>query len=439
MQAKNMLKVLLVVEQCNPDWPSVPLVGFRFFEALSQRAAVTLVTHERNRPALEQLDFQHHGSSAPTIVYIPESQRAKAYYRIVMSGLPGGMANWPLYHALTYPIYAEFNARVYQQFAAAVSRQTYDLVHAITPMMPRYPVKLSRACQKTPFILGPVNGGIPFPPNFQSIAAQEFAYLNLLRGVGRWLIPGYRQTYRQARQILVGSTYTGNWLQSSLGIPGDRLSLFFENGLTDDFLAKQPQSFEGGLLQLLFVGRLVPYKAADMVVEALGQLPEGERQRVALTLVGDGPQRSRLEQQVQSLGLEQQVAFTGWIPQEQTRAYYRRAHLFCFPSIREFGGAVVLEAMASGLPCIVADYGGIGEYVTSDCGFKIPPESRSHLVQGLVASIQTILTRPETYPDLSRKALQRAAQFRWSLKAAALLNLYQETLKSTAAASFPKA
>jgi glycosyltransferase involved in cell wall biosynthesis len=423
MRHDRPIKVLLVIEQCNPDWPSVPLVGYQFFKALNHLADVTLVTHGRNQSALEQQSIQLN-----KIVYIHESWLAQTYYRVATAGLPGGMSNWPLYHVLTYPIYAEFNAQVYEQFQAAVRHGEYDIVHVMTPMMPRYPVKLVQACGKTPFLLGPVNGGIPFPKGFQSIANQEFAYFNFFRALGRWLIPGYTQTYRNADRVLAGSTYTRDWLRQAFGIEGDRIDLFYENGLEASFFASEPRTPQADPLRLLFVGRLVPYKAADMVIEAISQLPLADRARVHLTVVGDGPQRQVLEKLVTERSLNAQVTFAGWVNQAQTRNYYQDADVFCFPSIREFGGAVVLEAMACGLPCIVADYGGIGEYVTAETGFKIEPRSRDFLIQGVAQAIQTLLHQPKLYTKLSQGALKRAEQFRWPIKAEGLIKIYHQLL-----------
>ena len=141
------LRVLFVVEECNPNWSSVPLEGYHYFRTLNNLVDVTLVTHERNRAGLEKANI-----SPQNITYISESTLAKRYYQWALRLIPQGMNNWPLYHVLTYPIYAEFNHKVYEQFHTAVEAREYDLVHALTPMMPRYPVKLVQACQHTPFL-----------------------------------------------------------------------------------------------------------------------------------------------------------------------------------------------------------------------------------------------------------------------------------------------
>src|SRR5262249_28975338 len=108
-------------------------------------------------------------------------------------------------------------------------------------------------------------------------------------------------------------------------------------------------------LQLLFVGRLVPYKGADMVIEAAEPLlADG---RAELTIVGDGPERQALQERAARSAKPAAIRFTGQVPHEQVGAHFAAADLFVFPSIREFGGAVVLEAMAMGAVPTVVNYG----------------------------------------------------------------------------------
>ena len=91
-----------------------------------------------------------------------------------------------------------------------------------------------------------------------------------------------------------------------------------------------------------------------------------------LHVIGDGPYRATLERQVSEYGLSSIVTFTGWVEHTKLQSHLGRAHAFVFPSLREFGGGVVVEAMASGLPSIVVNYGGPGELVTDKCGIRLP-------------------------------------------------------------------
>jgi glycosyltransferase involved in cell wall biosynthesis len=421
--SNKKLKVLLIVEQCNPEWASVPLEGYNYFRGINNLVDATLVTHIRNKPALEK------HPEYENIFYLEEGKLSKQYYKMVEKFTTKGRVNWPLYNALSYPIYEVFNQQVYQKFKGKILNGDYDIVHAITPIMPRYPFKVVIVCQQTPFILGPVNGGIPFPPGFQETARQEFAQFNFLRAVGRALIPGYVETYKKADKVLAGSTYTLNLLKKLFAIPDTRIELFYENGIAQEFLRSvKPAKEEGSQINLLFVGRLVPYKCADVVIESIGKLDQAMQRKIRFTIVGDGSERNNLENRVKELNLAEIVSFAGWVNQSETLDYYRKADIFCFPSIREFGGAVVIEAMACGLPCIVANNGGIGEYVNEETGFKIEPISREYLTQELTSKIKMLVEDDKLRESMSAKAIERAKEFEWENKARKIVEIYEKML-----------
>ena len=419
------LRVLLIIEQCSPEWASVPLVGYSFYKSISQLVDTTLVTHERNKSALEELGLDRN------ITYISERKFIKKYYKIAARlSKQKNKIIWPLYNTLTYPVYGDFNHLVYAKFKDSILKGNYDIVHAITPMMPRYPVKVVKVCKNTPFIIGPVNGGVPFPKSFQDVARQEFSYFNFLRSVGRFIIPGYQETYKKADYIFAGSTYTLNLIKRLFNLKDKQTELFYENGIDDSFVRETitEKDKDKSHINLLFVGRLVPYKGADILVEAVSKLDPSVQKKVDLTIVGDGSERSNLEQQVQKLNLEKQIIFTGWVAQQETLKYYRDSDIFCFPSIREFGGAVVLEAMANGLPCIVVNNGGIGEYVTEEAGFRINPDSREYVVQELKKCIEKLVEDQVLRQSMSFNALKRAKEFTWNAKAKRIIEVYYKVL-----------
>lgn len=420
MKTNHSLNVLLIMEQCNPEWVSVPLVGYNFYQGIRNRVNITLVTHERNREALEKIRDAH------KIEYIYESDSLKKYYGFVSRLTSRGGVNWPLQHALSYPIYGGFNRQVYQRFARHVIQKKYDLVHAMTPILPRYPVKMIEACREVPFLLGPVNGGVPFPEGFTDVARKEFARFNFLRIFSR-MLPGYANTYKKADRVLAGSTYTMNMLKDMFG-NDNHISLFYENGILKEFIGT-PRKSTGEKLKLLFVGRLVPYKGADMAIEAMTHLDDRVRSKVHFTIVGDGSEKENLEKQSRNLGLDQTITFTGWVDQNETARYYKESDVFCFPSVREFGGAVALEAMASGLPCIVADHAGLGEYVTEETGFKIRPVSREYLIKELAKKILILFENRELIHQMSKKAIERVKEFEWGAKADRMIEIYEDMVK----------
>jgi glycosyltransferase involved in cell wall biosynthesis len=420
----SRMNILLVMEQCNPEWPSVPGLAYQIYNHLSRLAQVKLVTHERNETALRD------ARPGADIDFITEPGIIRNYYRCVDRLTSKGSTNWPLQHALGYPVYAAFDRSVLEQYGGAVEEGRYDAVIAATPILPRYPYSISKACTNVPFILGPVNGGLPFPKGFGEIARQEHAHFNFLRRIGR-AIPGYADSYRRAAKVLAGSQHTLEWLRDSFGVSPEKLELFHENGVTKNYFeAANAKPRNGGEpLRILFAGRLVPYKGADMLIEAFARLARRERTGpLELVIAGDGPQRPVLESLARESGVGNMVRFTGRLAPAQMPAVFGEADLFAFPSIREFGGAVVMEAMAAGLPCVVVDHGGIGEYVSDDCGIKITPSSRKHIIHETARGIETLLDRPALRQSMSEAAAIRARQFSWEAKTERIIQIIQEAI-----------
>jgi rhamnosyl/mannosyltransferase len=153
---------------------------------------------------------------------------------------------------------------------------------------------------------------------------------------------------------------------------------------------------------VLFVGRLVPYKGADVLLEALAGLD-------ALGLfVGDGPLRGALEARARALGMEKQVRFLGSVADDELAALYRACHVFVLPSVtrQEAFGVVQLEAMAAGKPIVSTDVGtGVG-WVNRDgeTGYVVPPRDPA----ALKAAIARLLADPNLQASMGSAAMRRA-------------------------------
>jgi glycosyltransferase involved in cell wall biosynthesis len=103
--------------------------------------------------------------------------------------------------------------------------------------------------------------------------------------------------------------------------------------------------------------------------------------------------------------------------------------VFLFPSIREFGGATPLEAMAVGLPPLVVDYGGPGEIVTDAAGWKIPIGPRAQLVESVRSAVAAMVRDPSIIDARASAALATAwPRFDWDDKARRIAALYDEVV-----------
>jgi glycosyltransferase involved in cell wall biosynthesis len=153
-----------------------------------------------------------------------------------------------------------------------------------------------------------------------------------------------------------------------MGVPADRVQTL-RNGV--DLVRFSPpadraavrESLGLNALTLLSVGRLVPGKGHALVVRALQQIPDAE-----LVVVGDGPERSAIEEAVKAGGLSGRVRFTGALPHAKLVEYYRAADVMVLASASEGMPNVVLEALACGMPVVATAVGGIPEILDRGVG-----------------------------------------------------------------------
>ena len=131
------------------------------------------------------------------------------------------------------------------------------------------------------------------------------------------------------------------------------------------------------------------------------------------------------------MGLSSVVDFSGWLSQEACAARLRDADVLVLPSLYECGGAVVLEAMAMGLPVIATAWGGPIDYLDSSCGILVKPDSRESLIAGFSDAMTKLATSPDLRIRLGRAGYARAREnFDWERKIDQILEIYALAMKS---------
>ena len=177
--------------------------------------------------------------------------------------------------------------------------------------------------------------------------------------------------------------------------------------------------------RFLFIGRLVDWKALDVALDALAQVPDS-----TFDIIGDGPMRSAWE--AHPAARSGQATFLGWKSQAECAALLHGATALVLPSVYECGGAVVLEAMAAAIPVIATAWGGPLDYLDATCGFLIPPTSRPALVAGLAQAMQTLSADPALCTRMGAAGRTRVlAHFTWQQKIDTILKLYASTLQGS--------
>ncbi|MCE8419826.1 glycosyltransferase [Rhodovulum sulfidophilum] len=175
--------------------------------------------------------------------------------------------------------------------------------------------------------------------------------------------------------------------------------------------------------ELLFVGRLAAVKGVPLLLEAMARLgPEHPGAR--LTLIGDGPERARIEAEAARLGLGTRVVFAGYRSQEEVAGALARSDLFVLPSFAEGVPVVLMEAMAAGLPVVATRIAGIPELVEDGVsGLVVDPGSAT----ALTAAIGAVLADPETAARMGAAGRERVcAGFDARAEALRLATLFRD-------------
>jgi len=414
------LRVLAIAEAANPELASVPLVGWSHARALADIVDLHLVTQIRNRDAIERTGWTHgHEFTA-----IDSEAIAARLHRL--RGLLGSRngKGWTIGTALGALSYQYFERLVWKQFGPRLRAGEFDIVHRITPLSPTVPSPMARKLHRigVPFVLGPLNGGLPWPKQFGAARRAEFEWLSYVRSAYK-LLPGYHATRHHASAILVGSRDTWNQMPARYR---DKCIYLPENAIDPHRFTLRRNRTARRPIRCVFVGRLVPYKGPDILLEAAAPLLK--RGDITLDYIGDGPLLSELRRQIDAEQLPG-VTFHGWVAHTQVQAHLVNADLLTFPSIREFGGGVALEAMALGVPPLIVDYGGPAELVTPDTGFAIPLGDRRQIIASLRERLTEFVATPQQIDKRSEPARRRVFdQFTWQAKAERVTDVYKSVL-----------
>lgn len=392
----SQLRILVLGPSCNPEKVCIPFVTYSHAAALAQLHDVTLVAQETVEDPLRRANPPFR---AIEVVRTPRLDRTFdwCFRRICRSNYDSQLRT-----ALCYPFSIAFEWQAWRQLRHRIFAGEFDVVLRLVPMTPVLPSPFAFFLRKgpIPFVIGPLNGGLPWPTGFTQLDRQR-EWIAGLRTAYRFL-PFARSTYRHATAIIAASSQTC----SEFAAYRDKLFFVPEPGIDSSVCSSDSRTTApGSKLELIFVGGLVPRKACDLALRAAAPLLRSDLAR--FTVVGDGPERNRLEQLAQSLGIEKAVSFCGWIRHEDVLSRMRCADVFVFPSLRDNGAGVVFEALATGAVPVVVDFGGPGDIVHSNVGYKVALSNEGEMV----AQMQKILAGLAQDRDLLNRLRQQGMSY----------------------------
>ena len=398
-------RVLASAYACEPGLGSEPGIGWNWARQIAMHHELTLITRQNNvaevRKAAVSQDIRMtvvgHDLSDKVMRWKKGSRGAMTYYYLWQKSLAG---------------VAE----------ALHSRNPFDVLHHLTFASGWIPSGLSTI--DAPFVFGPVGQHPKIPSGFQDAANFVGRASENFRESARRLVPkmdaGVEATWEAADVIL------------SLGRAfGDRLPELFRDKVrpmlacgidSNHMVAPVPRAADEPL-RVVFCGRLVELKGIKLALHAFALA--AREANMTFDIVGEGPERPKLEAAIQKHGLGDRVKLHGRLSHEATMAAMKKAHVFLFPSF-EGAGMVVPEAMASGAAVLCLDFGGPGEMCADGRGIAVPLERSSLETASEVATNLRRLERDEllrlSIAEVGQEWARHAAT--WKAKGAALSDIY---------------
>ena len=299
------LKVLAVADYANPEWHSANLVGWKQYRALSAIADLHLVTNAINRENILKVGFERKDYA----IDLSDVDRPLKAVARVFGADDTKNVGWTTLTAFKSFAYYGFEHRIWQLFEPRLRAREFDLVHRITPLSPVLPSVLAARCARidVPFVIGPINGGTPWPKGFFNVRLREREFLSFVRGAYR-LLPGYRSTRKHSHAIMVATRETRRqiapqWRDKTVFIP--------EIGVDPEQFDRYVEGPASLPLRVAFVGRLAPIKCVDILIEAAA--PFVRDKKVILDIIGDGPLMAELKAQAERERLGDGAIFAGWL------------------------------------------------------------------------------------------------------------------------------
>ena len=421
------LRILVLGPDCNPEGISIPYVTYSHAAALAQNHDVCLVVRSTVEDSVRRAKASFRSIE---VVRMPWLERVYAWgFRTIFKS---NFASQAL-TAFEYPFALAFEWFAWRQLRRRIYAGEFDVVLRVVPMTAVLPSPFAFFLRKgpIPFVIGPINGGLPFVKGFSQATGQK-EWISGLRNLYRFL-PFARSTYRHATAIIAASSQT----YAEFTAYHDKLFFVAEPGIArglcyDDRRNPEP----GSKLDLIFVGALIPCKACDLGLRAAAPLLRSDLAR--FTVLGDGPERNRLEQLVKSLGIEKAVSFRGWVSHEEVLARLRAADVMVFPSVRDFGAGVVFEALATGAVPVVADFGGPGDIVNSQVGYKVPLTNENDFVERMEKILAELANNRDRLEQLRRQSIAYIREsLTWEAKADATTKILRWAVNQGPKPDFP--
>lgn len=369
---RTRAKVLLIAYACRPGESSEREVGWRWANLIQRNHDVTVLTRTTHRQYIETaLASRTVDDPAPAFIYYDLPPWVRWFKR--------GERGLYIYYAL-WSVFSVLYAR--RQNHEGCWQLTHFLTFG-TLLWPQFAFLMN-----TPYLLGPVGGGERIPLSLRKSFGFGGQMKLVMRRVMQKLMildPVLHANLKRADKIFTRTRETLEMIPVSHRAKAE---LLLETAISPELVHHRLPERENDCFEIISVGRLIASKFNPLMLESLASFKSAWERPFHVTIVGDGPERSRLEALRNKLGLTE-VEFVGKKNSEDVYAALHRSDVYFSTTMKEGGTWAFFEAITCFVPIVCLKVNGPDMIVGDGCGIKVPPithaQARAALAEGLLA------------------------------------------------------
>ncbi len=394
MESKR-LKIFISAYACEPDQGSEIGVGWHWVLEMSRYFELWVLTRESNRHTIEPWITEHPEFSGIHFLYYDWPKWARFWKK----GLRGVRIYYNLWQFCTNPM---VKRTMIQNDIWIFHHLTYGNVLW----------KVSHYGQRQFFIWGPAGGVETIPKEYSNFYPLKMQWVEWLRRVmvrNLKFNTGFKRRCRHANLILCKTEILRNQIPEQ-----DRHKAIIFTDVAVDFPSDIPKVVKAApnkIVEYITVGRLQPWRGFDLTIESFAQALKKE-QDIHLTIIGDGPDKKRLTNLIETMGITGQVTMTGAISIKRYRAYLLNCDVVVNAALKEGAVTVSFDSMAIGKPLICMDTTGYTRYFSNEYAEIIERQDRETTIKELTSSILK-LTNANLRYEMGKKAQQAGSHFTW--------------------------
>jgi len=404
------MKILVSAYACEPNKGSEGGVGWNWVKQIARFNEVWVITRVNNKTVIEKAIEKEKLSNLNFLYY----------------DLPKYLSFWKKGNRGIHIYYYLWQIGIYFLAKKACQKISFNLIHHVTFVNYWTPSFLSLL--SVPFIWGPVGGGETAPKKLRGILSLKGRSFEFIRDVVRTIAeydPFVRLTAKNSRVAIATTPDTEIRLRK---LNCKNIIVYNQVGLTRceiDYLSKIPRN-KTRPFRFLSVGNLLQLKGFHLGLLAFSILYK-KYQDCEYWLIGDGPERKKLEKLTIEFDIQRNVKFWGKLPRAEVLDKYSLCDVLIHPSLHDSGGWVCVEAMAAGCPVICLNVGGPPIQVSNDSGFIISAVSSKQVIDDIAKSMLELVENNSLREEMSNAGEKRVREYyNWDKKGIFINQIYRE-------------